>query len=111
MCFDEPKEICEQNPSQLTKYVDEKHCEDITTTSCKPFMKDCCNEFLERVFRQEANEVYMDMPSGEDMFREMWGYIVTGHKTKLFTEDKPSMRNNIATTVGGNVTDHSNQER
>jgi hypothetical protein len=74
-------------------------------------MKDCCNECSERVFRQEANEVYMDMPSGEDMFKEMWGYIMTGHKTKMFTEDKPSMRTNIATTARGNVTDHSNQER
>ena len=41
-------------------------------------MKDSCYDCMERVPRQEANEVYGDKLCGEDMFKEMWEYIMTG---------------------------------
>jgi hypothetical protein len=47
---------------QVTKYVDVKHCEDITTTSLKPVTKTSCNDHLENVPRQKANEGCMDRP-------------------------------------------------
>ena len=49
ICVDELKETCEQKPHQVTKYVDEKHCEGITTTSCKPVTKTSCNDYVEGV--------------------------------------------------------------
>ena len=63
----EPKETCEQKHRQVTKYVDEKHCEDIITTSCKPVTMTSCNDYVEKVPRQEANKVCVNKPSRENI--------------------------------------------
>ena len=51
VCVNESKETYEQKP----KYVDEKYCEDITT-SCKPVTKTSCIDYVGN------NEVCMDKP-------------------------------------------------
>ena len=44
----------EPKPHQVTMYVDEQQCEDITTTSCKPVTRTSCTDHVEKVPRQEV---------------------------------------------------------
>jgi len=62
VCVNKPKQTCEQKPHQVTKYVDEWVCNDVTTTSCKPVTTTNCHDSVEKVPRQQANEVCVDKP-------------------------------------------------
>jgi hypothetical protein len=54
-CIDVSREECRdvprQEPHHVTKYVDLKHCEDITAASCKPGTKTSCNDHVKNMPR------------------------------------------------------------